>query len=185
MATSCFLVYGDNVQRYVEGITNMKNFLLATTALVVGALVAPGVWATTSTGSIAVSATVSTVCTLGTTPLSFGEVALSGATTGATNGTATITLTCTGGGAYSVGLDSGLNNVAAQRNLKSGSNLLAYGLYTDLAHGTVWPVAPGVAGTGNAAAQSLTVYGLIPAGLPIVSGSGTPYTDTVTVTVTY
>jgi spore coat protein U-like protein len=163
----------------------MKHFLLATTAIISAILVASGAWAATTTGSIAVSATVSTVCSLGTTPLNFGEVALTGATTGATNGTATITVTCTGGGAYSVGLDSGLNNVAAQRNLKSGTNLLAYGLYTDLAHGTVWPVAPGVAGTGNAAAQALTVYGLIPAGLPIVSGSGTPYTDTVTVTVTY
>jgi spore coat protein U-like protein len=162
----------------------MKRFLLVT-AIIVAALAAPVAWAATTTGSIAVSATVSTVCTLGTTPLNFGEVALSGATTGATNGTATITVTCTGGGAYSVGLDSGLNNVAAQRNLKSGTNLLAYGLFTDLAHGTVWPVAPGVAGTGNAAAQSLTVYGLIAAGLPVVSGSGTPYTDTVTVTITY
>jgi spore coat protein U domain-containing protein, fimbrial subunit CupE1/2/3/6 len=162
----------------------MKRFLLATTVIVAATLVAPSAWAAT-TGTIAVSATVSTVCSLGTTPLNFGEVALTGATTGATPGTATITVTCTGGGAYSVGLDSGLNNVAAQRNLKSGSNLLAYGLFTDLAHGTVWPVAPGVAGIGNAAVQSLTVYGLIPAGLPIVSGSGIPYTDTVTVTVTY
>jgi spore coat protein U-like protein len=163
----------------------MKRFLFVTTAIIAAALAAPVARAATTTGTIAVSATVSTVCSLATTPLTFGEVALTGATTGATPGTATITVTCTGGGAYSVGLDSGLNNVAAQRNLKSGTALLAYGLYTDLAHGTVWPVAPGVTGTGNAAAQILTVYGLIPAGLPIVSGSGTPYTDTVTVTVTY
>jgi spore coat protein U-like protein len=162
----------------------MKRFLLVTAATV-AVFTAPIASASTTTGNIAVSATVSTVCTLGTTPLNFGEVALTGATTGATPGTATVTTTCTGGGAYSVGLDSGLNSVAAQRNLKSGTTLLAYGLYTDLAHGTVWPVAPGVAGTGNAAAQSLTVYGLIGAGLPIISGSGTPYTDTVTVTVTY
>jgi len=162
----------------------MKRLLLATTALV-GALVAQDARAATQTGSIAVSASISTVCSIDTTPLAFGEVALSGATTGATPGTATVSVTCTGGGGYFIGLDSGLNNVAAQRNLKSGSNLLAYGLFTDLAHGTVWPVAPGVAGTGNAAAQAVTVYGLIPAGLPIVSGSGTPYTDTVTVTVTY
>ena len=163
----------------------MKYYFLTAVALVIGAFVIPGAWAATSTGSIAVSATVSTVCSLTTTPLAFGEVVLTGATTGATPGTATITVTCTGGGAYSVGLNYGLNGVAAQRNLISGTNLLAYNLYTDAAHGTVWPVAPGVAGTGNAAAQILTVYGLIAAGLPIVSGSGTPYTDTVTVTVTY
>jgi spore coat protein U-like protein len=162
----------------------MTRLLLAATALV-GLLASQNVWAATATTSLGVSATISTVCALSTTSLAFGEVALAGATTGATPGTATITVTCTGGGAYSVGLDSGLNNVAAQRNLKSGANLLAYGLYTDVAHGTVWPVAPGVSGTGNAAAQAITVYGLIAAGLPVVSGSGTPYTDTVTVTITY
>jgi spore coat protein U-like protein len=162
----------------------MKHFLLAMTALV-GVVVAQGSWAATATGAIAASATVSTVCAMSTTPLAFGEVALSGATTGATPGTATVNVTCTGGGGYSVALDSGLNNVAAQRNLKSGSNLLAYGLYTDLAHGTVWPVAPGVAGIGNAASQLMTVYGLIPAGQVVVSGNGTAYTDTVTVTLTY
>ena len=126
----------------------MKRFLLATAALV-GAAVAQDALATTATSSIAASATVSTVCAMTTTPLAFGEVALSGVTTGATPGTATVNVTCTGGGTYSVGLDSGLNNVAAQRNLKSGSNVLGYGLFTDLAHGTVWPVAPGVSGTGN------------------------------------
>jgi spore coat protein U-like protein len=162
----------------------MKHFLLVTTALV-GVIAAQGSWAATATGTIAASATVSTVCAMTTTPLAFGEVALSGATTGATPGTATINVTCTGGGGYSVALDSGLFNVAAQRNLKSGSNLLAYGLYTDLAHGTVWPVAPGVAGIGNAASQLMTVYGLIPAGQVVISGNGTPYADTVTVTLTY
>jgi spore coat protein U-like protein len=162
----------------------MKRFLLATAALV-GVAIAQDAAATTATSSIAASATVSTVCAMTTTPLAFGEVALSGVTTGATPGTATVNVTCTGGGTYSVGLDSGLNNVAAQRNLKSGSNILGYGLFTDLAHCTVWPVAPGVAGTGTAAAQTMTVYGLIPAGQPLVSGSGTPYTDTVQVTLTY
>jgi len=119
--------------------------------------------------------------------MSFGEVALSGATTGATPGTSTINVTCTGGGAYTVGLDTGLNNVAAQRNLKSGSNTLAYGLFQDSAHGTVWTNAGAglVSGIGNAAAQVLTVYGNIPAGLPVVSGNGTPYSDTVQVTITY
>src|SRR6202050_1897194 len=100
----------NTVQRHAEGITKMKNYFLAAAALVVGAFVIPGAWAGTSTGSIAVSATVSTVCSLATTPLNFGEVALTGATTGATPGTATITLTCTGGGAYSVALNTGLNN---------------------------------------------------------------------------
>jgi spore coat protein U-like protein len=39
-----------------------------------------------------------------------------------------------------------------------------------------------VAGTGNGAAQALTVYGQIAAGLYVTPGS---YTDTITATVTY
>jgi spore coat protein U-like protein len=155
--------------------------------VVVGVVTAQSAGAATATTNLSASATVSTVCTMNASALVFGEVALSGATTGATPGTATITVTCTGGGAYTVGLDTGLHNVAAQRNLISGSATLAYGLFQDLAHGTVWTNAGAglVSGTGNAAAQVLTVYGNIAAGLPVVSGSGTPYTDTVLVTLTY
>jgi spore coat protein U-like protein len=84
-------------------------------------------------------------------------------------------------------MDNGLHNVAAQRFLASGSNLLAYGLFQDPAHGTVWTNTGAglVLGTGNAAVQPLTIYGAIPTGLPLVSGSGIPYSDTVQVTLTY
>lgn len=164
----------------------MKRILLAAAA--VGAVVAPqGAWAATATANMNVSATVSTVCGMVATPLTFGEVALSGATTGATPGTATITVTCTGGGAYTVGLDTGQHNVAAQRNMLSGAALLPYSLFQDLAHGTVWTNSGAglVSGVGDAAAQVLTVYGNIAAGLPVVSGSNVPYADTVLVTIIY
>lgn len=42
-----------------------------------------------------------------------------------------------------------------------------------------------VTGTGNAAAQVITVYGRIAAGFPFGASSGTPYADTVLVTLTY
>jgi len=90
------------------------------------------------------------------TPLAFGEVALSGVTTGATPGTATITVNCTGGGAYTVALDSGLNNVAAARNLKSGSNLSLWPIYR-CGSRTVWPSLPR-SRHRHAAAQTLTVF---------------------------
>lgn len=139
--------------------------------------------AQTVTGNIEVSADVSTVCSFDTTPLAFGETALAGATPG----TATVSVTCTDGGAYSVGLGNGLHNVAAQRNLVSGANTLAYELYQDAGRANRWGDAGAelVLGTGNAAAQLLTVYGEINAGQALVSGNGTPYTDTVLVTVTY
>lgn len=139
--------------------------------------------AQTTTTNMAVSAEVSTVCSFETTPLAFGEMAL----TGATPGTATISVTCTGGGAYSVGLGDGLHNVAAQRNLVSGANVLAYDLFQDTARGTRWGDAGAglVLGVGNAAVQQLTVYGAITTGQALVADNGTPYTDTILVTLTY
>ena len=164
----------------------MNRFLVSSAALI-GVVASQGAWAATQSASMAASATVSTVCNMTTSALTFGEVALSGATTAATPATATIDVTCTGGGAYTVGLDTGLNNAAAQRNLKSGLNILPYNLYQDPAHGTVWTNTGAglLSGTGNAADQVLTVYGNIPAGLPIVSSNTTPYADTVQVTITY
>lgn len=146
-------------------------------------MTAQAAWADTATSNISVSAAVSTVCTFDATPLAFGELAL----TGATPGTATISVTCTGGGAYTVGLGNGLHNVAAQRNLVSGANILAYDMFQDPARGVRWGDAGAglVSGTGNAAAQVLTVYGQVTTGQALVSGNGVPYTDTILVTVTY
>jgi spore coat protein U-like protein len=155
--------------------------LLATTVL--GAAAAQGASAATQTSNMSVSATVTSACTINANPLAFGEVAL----VGATPATTTIAVTCTSGGAYTVGIGTGLHNVAAQRNLQSGTNLLAYGLFQDAAHGTVWTNTGAglVSGVGTALEQDLTVYGQVTTGQVIISGDGTPYTDTVLVTLTY
>jgi spore coat protein U-like protein len=140
--------------------------------------------AETSTANFPINATIS--CSLSATGIDFGEVGTAGATTLQTDGTGSITVTCTTGGAYSIGLDDGLYNVAAQRNAQSASNTLAYDLYSDAARGTVWTSAAApVTGTGNAAAQVITVYGRIAAGLPFAASNGAPYNDTVLVTLTY
>ncbi|CAN7344228.1 spore coat protein U domain-containing protein [Phenylobacterium sp. LjRoot225] len=155
--------------------------LLATTVL--GVAAAQAASAATATSNMSASASVSSVCTMDSTPLAFGEVAL----TGATPGTATINVTCTGGGGYTVGLGNGLHNVAAQRNLVSGSNILAYDLFKEVGRTTRWGDAGAglVSGTGTAVQQTLTVYGEVTTGQTLVSGNGTPYTDTVLVTLTY
>jgi spore coat protein U-like protein len=154
--------------------------LAAATLGVAGAQAAS---AATQTSNMSASADVSTVCTMDSTPLAFGEVALSGATPG----TATVNVTCTGGGEYTVGLGNGLHNVAAQRNLVSGSNILAYDLFKEVGHTTRWGDAGAglVSGAGTAVEQSLTVYGQITTGQTLVAGNGAPYTDTVLVTLTY
>jgi spore coat protein U-like protein len=142
--------------------------------------------AATTTANFPISATISSTCSLSATGINFGEVGTAGATTLQTDSTGSITVTCTAGGAYSIALDDGLNNVAAQRNAKSGINMLAYDLYKDPARGTVWTSAAApVTGTGDATAQVITVYGRIAAGLPFAASNGTPYADTVLVTLTY
>jgi spore coat protein U-like protein len=161
----------------------MKNRKIIFGAAAICMMSASVASAQTSTANMAVSADVSTVCSLDTTPLAFGEMAL----TGATPGTATLSITCTGGGAYTVGLGNGLHNVAAQRNLVSGVKILAYDLFQDPARGTRWGDAGAglVSGTGNSAVQTLTVYGSITTGQALVADNGTPYTDTILVTLTY
>ncbi len=149
----------------------MKRLLLATAALI-GVVASQQAWAATATSAITASATVTTVCTLNTTPMVFGEVALGAA---GTPGTGTINVTCTDGGTYDVGLDNGLNAVAGQRSLVNGVNLLSYDLFTQVAHTTRWGNTVGtdtVTGTGNGAAQALTVFGLIAGSQIVHSGTG-------------
>jgi spore coat protein U-like protein len=99
--------------------------------------------------------------------------------------TSTITVTCTKGKAYSVGLNAGLGSGAtlASRIMSSGSDALTYGLYQDSNRTLNWGNTVGndtVSGTGSGSTQNIPVYGRIPANQ--IAPAGT-YSDTVTVTV--
>jgi spore coat protein U-like protein len=163
----------------------MRRLLIATTALI-GLVVCQDARAqtySTTTATIAVTASVDPSCSVTATPLAFLTVPANTAV----DSTATLNVTCTNGATYEVGLNNGLNAVSSQRNLiiTGGSTTLAYNLYQDSGHTLPWGNTPGpgpsvVQGTGSGAAQSLTVYGQIPSTASPVSGV---YTDTVTVTV--
>jgi len=159
------------------------NRIIMSAAAVTGVLLAQTASAQTQTDNMELSASVSSVCSVAAGALAFGEVA----TSGATDGTAAITVNCTGGGAYTVGLGNGLHNVVAQRKLQSGANLLNYDLFKEVAHTNRWGDAGAelVSGTGSGADQTLTVYGQIASGQTLVADNGTPYTDTILVTLTY
>ncbi len=65
------------------------------------------------------------------------------------------------------------------------ANGLAYSLLQDSARTVNWGNTVGMdtlAGTGNGAAQALTVYGRVPASQFVAPGS---YADTITATVTF
>lgn len=98
--------------------------------------------------------------------------------------TSTIQLQCPNGTAWRVNLDNGVNAAGNIRRMASGANRITYELYRDAARQNRWGNATnnGINGTGTNAAQSLTVYGRVPAQGNVPGGT---YSDTITVTLTY
>jgi spore coat protein U-like protein len=143
--------------------------------------------ASTVQGTIAVSANVVANCTITTAALPFGQY--SGA---AINASTNITVTCSNLSTYTVGLDtgktSGATETTRQMNISpSTAGALKYSLLTGGYSGSGssnWGNVTGtwVSGTGTGNAQTLTVYGVLPANQFVPVGS---YTDTITATVTY
>lgn len=99
----------------------------------------------------------------------------------------TFDVTCTQGapGVW-IGLNLGANPDETTRRMADGENSLVYELYRETGRSTVWgnTSETGVAlDEPTGVAQTVTVYGRIPAGQNVVYGSG--YTDTITVTVDF
>jgi spore coat protein U-like protein len=162
------------------------NLLMAAAALTLGSLGSaepvPAL-AGTATGTIAVSATVITLCTIVTLPLAFGNYT----STTVSDASSNITVACTSGVPYTVGLSVGNGSGAsvATRKMTSGANTLNYGLFSDPGYATPWGPTVGtntVAGTGNGVAQILPVYGQIPSGQASPTGL---YGDLVTATLNF
>lgn len=129
-----------------------------------------------------------------TSKVDFGNLN-QGVLAAAVNGTGGVTVNCNNGTPYTVYLGDGGQRITGSgyRQMKNGTALLAYQLYKDSAHTTIWdniggPTTTGgsggVNGTGTGTNQSLTVYAQIPAGTTVPGTLGT-YTDTVVVTVAY
>jgi spore coat protein U-like protein len=104
------------------------------------------------------------------------------------NSTSNITATCTNTTSYNVGLSAGVATGATVTNRSMtgpAAALLGYKLFSNSGRTVNWGNTVGidtVAGTGNGVAQSLTVYGQIPAGQFPRPGN---YADTITATITY
>jgi spore coat protein U-like protein len=164
-----------------------KLNLIAAAALLLGS--AGGAFAGSTTGTIAVSATVVASCTVATTPLNFGTSinVLSGAPI---NGTATVTTTCSNEAPYTIKLNAGTTSGATVTARKmaggtGGTDTLNYSLSAVSNGGSNWgnDASTDVDDTGNGTAQAHTVYGQIPSGQNTVSVGA--YTDTITATVDF
>ena len=168
-------------------MSNLITRLIGSAALA-GLVIAAPAYASTATGNLGVSATVSSNCTLSTSPVAFGTVDVTSGTD--VDATGSIGVTCTSGTAWDASADAGAGSGATldTRKMTSGANLLNYVLYTDSARTTVW--GDGASGTtalisdtGTGVEQTKTIYGRVPSGQ--TSAPAGDYTDTVAVTVTY
>lgn len=143
------------------------------------------------TATFLVSATVVKACTVGATPLAFGNYTPSA---GAVTSSSTISVACTVGTPYTMTVNGGntTGGTITQRLMTNGTQTLQYNLYTSntyatlLGDGTTSGSAK-VTGTGAglATAAATTVFGQLPdsaANQAVPPGS---YTDTVTVSVAY
>jgi spore coat protein U-like protein len=103
--------------------------------------------------------------------------------------TGTITVTCTSGTAYHIGLNAGSTSGATITNRlmfggTGGQNTLGYQLFSDAARTINWGNSAGtnwVSATGTGAAQTYTIYGQMPSNEGPPPGS---YTDTITASIT-
>lgn len=97
-----------------------------------------------------------------------------------------ITVACTKGASYQIGLDNGLHYSAPNRRLKHGAtaSYLTYELYRDAGRTLRWgdDDAGSVFMTGDGTAQQITVYGRVPAGQ---SGPAGSYSNVTVVTVNF
>lgn len=169
----------------------MKTMNLMRRALLIGGAVMavaagiPGADAATVTNTFQVRITLTNACDVTTTApttLDFGSHGLLSANV---DQTSTITVTCTSGAAYNIGLDGGGAADINARVMANGTDHVGYQLYQPSGYTTVWGNTVGtdtVSSTGTGTAQTFTVNGRVP---PQTTPPAATYTDTITVTVTY
>jgi spore coat protein U-like protein len=140
--------------------------------------------AATTTNNLTVQINISAACVVGTGVLDFGSGI--GVLAAAVDQATAISVTCTSGTTYTVGLDQGANFLGTNR-MKGGatnSEFIGYALYQDAGHGTPFTDTGAglVSGTGSGTAQSINVFGEVPAQTTPSPGG---YSDQVTITITY
>lgn len=170
--TSTFTIYAQVPSNQTLAFGDYSDTVIATT-------VTSGSDASTS---FLVTDHVPGVCSLAASALPFGTYA-----NAQLDASTSITVNCSSTAAYSVALDSGLNDDGSSRRMAGpGGKYLSYQLYSNSGRTSLWGdgVSYGntVAGVGTGSNQTLTVYGRVPASQLVTPGS---YSDTVVVTLIY
>jgi spore coat protein U-like protein len=164
----------------------LRPALAFAVAAVLQGLSLSGAQAATATGQFNVTLTLQAECRLtSTSNVAFGT---SGVITSPLTATGSVVVQCTNTTPFNVGLNAGNGTGATITNrlMSSGASTLPYQLFRDAGRTQNWGNTVGtdtLSGTGSGAAQSLTVYGLVP--IPGTQPAPGSYSDTVQVTVTY
>lgn len=163
------------------------NRRIATAMTIAAALLAPAAArAATEQGTVNVSATVGAICVVGDATLAFGAYdPIAGNVATSLDAQVNVTISCTGGTAWTLGLGTGANVSGTQRRMRSGaSSYLNYGLYKDTARSQPWGdsvVSERASGTqATTGSTTVVIYGRVPNGQLPPAGT---YTDTVTATI--
>ncbi|WP_234703203.1 spore coat U domain-containing protein [Sphingobium chlorophenolicum] len=139
-----------------------------------------------ATTTMGVSATVLNVCLVSATNMAFGTYDPTSSVP--TDATSSVSVTCTPGTLFNVGLNAGATGGATvtTRQMLKGASPLNYSLYSNAGRTTNWGNTSGSDTVSQTSAgitpMAFTVYGRIPAQQSAASGN---YTDTITVTVSY
>lgn len=177
-------------------VTLGNNRIVRSSALALAAFAAMGgAHAATATTTFKAKIVITESCSFTATPavdVDFGTQAR--ATTAVTvDNAGSVTVNCTPGTSYTLGLNGGLNTigtiatpVAGDRRMRlgsTGSNYVGYELYQNTGRTTFWGNASGtwVSGTGTGVNVTVPVYGRV-INVNAVAGS---YEDTITATITY
>ncbi len=166
--------------RFVSAFRRPQRLAL-TTALTLGVALPAGAASTSTTFNV--TATVLNSCAVAATDLAFGNYDPASATD--KTGTSTITVTCTLGTPFDMGLNNGNNASGSTRRMASGAARLTYQIYKDVgATQILGSVAAslGVSGVGTGAGLPTLIHGVIPKAQNVGAGA---YSDVITVSVDY
>ncbi len=145
-------------------------------------------FAGTATANLNISASVSAVCTITTSPVAFGayDPVVANASTDLT-AAGSVNVACTKGAAATIDLGNGGNLFGGSRRMSSGTDFLDYALYKDAARTQVW--GTGLAGgttmaytSASKASTAVPVYGTVPQNQNVTVGA---YSDVVLATINY
>lgn len=159
---------------------NMKRLSLTATMIAAG-LSFTTAQAATVTADMPVTIKIENACLISAPPttLDFGT---QGVLSANIDNLSTLSVTCTTGAVYNIGLNGG---TSGDRTMTNGTQFISYELYQEAGRNTVWGETVGadtLENTGTGTEEYFSVFGRVP---PQATPPAGTYSDTVAVTVTY